>query len=130
MTEETTWSNGVTVLGKIAKPGSKVIVHANGRQSLNFTVIIPSGIPFEGKFDHRGDKSPIYWRCRWFDPDYFLNTSDIVRVSGLMNKNGQYPGLLVNNITVLARWITKREARLSGFEQEAGQHPRTETHLK
>ena len=117
LTDETSWSQGVTVLGKIAKPGSKVIVHGNGRESLNFTVIIPSGIPFTKVITPGKHYAPIYWRCRWFDPEYLLNTSDIVRVSGIMHKNDEYPGMLVNRIQVLARWESKRSASGRGAGQ-------------
>ena len=110
LTDETEWKMGVTVLGKVVKPGSKIVVHKNGNTSLNFSLMIPSGIPWDKPIAPGKHYAPIYWRCRMFfhGADHFLlYTSDVVRVSGVMNKIDKDPGLLVNKIEILARWLAK-----------------------
>ena len=103
LTDETNWKVGVTLLGKVGKPGSKPILHGNGRTSLQFTVIIPSGKPWDRRVEEVN--TIIYWRCRWFDPDLLLKTNDVVRVTGIMNKVQGNPALLVNKVELLARWV-------------------------
>lgn len=113
VTEQTEWREGMTVLGKVGKPGSKIIVHGNGRQSINFTVTIPSSIPFGMAKNPNKTYAPLYVRCRMFDPEELLNTGDVVRVTGIPNRDDNYLGLLVNKIEVLARWIRNKDWKSS-----------------
>lgn len=95
----------MTLTAKVGKPGSKLIIHGNGRQSLNFSLILLTAIPWDNP---KGNQAPtLYVRCKWFDPDYLLNTSDVVRVTGILTKVEKDLGLLCNQVEVLARFVKK-----------------------
>ena len=104
----TSWREGVTVIGKIGKPGCKPLIHGNGRTSLNFTVRIKAGAPFMPLGGKAQNYNDFNFRCMWFDPDTMLNTSDVVEVTGVVSRmnNGDL-SLLVNKLEVLARFIPK-----------------------
>ena len=106
----TQWSYGCTILGKVSKPGSKAVVQGNGRVSLRFTVQLECGTPFEAAkyFDV---SSNFTFRCIWFDPDFMLNTNDVVEATGKLTWSGKNLGLLVNKAKVIARFVP---ARLAG----------------
>ena len=104
---EKEWRYGVTVIGKIGKPGAKPVVHGNGRISLQFTTRIPCGLPVAERFVKALEYSDLNFRCTWLDPDLMLYTSDIVRVSGLVSRVGNDFGLLVNKCEVVARFVKK-----------------------
>jgi hypothetical protein len=103
----TTWSYGVTVIGKVAKPGSKHMVMGNGREGLKFTVLSPSGIPFDKQVNPLHKYDQIYFRCLWLDPDMLLYPSDVVRVTGIITRLGEDIGLMVNRCECLARFFKK-----------------------
>ena len=78
----TEWRYGASFIGKVVKPGCKPVIQGNGRVSLRFAIRIPCGIPFENvpaKWPHK----EFLIRCIWFDPDFTLETSDVVEVTGI-----------------------------------------------
>ena len=105
-----TWNIGTTFIGKIAKPGCKPIIQGNGRTSLRFTVRIPCGIPFDIIPNKRPD-THFNVRCIWFDPDFLVDTSDTVEVSGTLTWVGKDLGLLVNRCSILAKFISVKKLR-------------------
>ena len=106
---EPEWRTGLSIIGKVAKPGSKTMVHGNGRQSLNFTVIVPTGIPF-GMKTGANDYDICYFRCRMMDPEFVLYPSDVVEATGVLIKVGTDLSLLVNKLRVIARFHKKVKA--------------------
>ena len=105
----TQWSYGCTILGKVSKPGSKAVVQGNGRVSLRFTVQLECGTPFEAAraFDV---SSNFKFRCIWFDPEFMLNTNDVVEATGKLTWSGKDLGLLVNKAKVFARFVPAKAA--------------------
>ena len=103
---ETEWSYCTAFTGRVAKPGSKNLLHGNGRVSLNFSIIVPTGMPWDCK-TASSNYQTISVRCREFDPEFLLYTHDVVRVSGVLTKVDQNLGLLVNKLEVLARYYPK-----------------------
>jgi len=107
--QEDSWRYGLQITAKVGSPGSKIVVHGTGRQSLNFSVSLLTGIPWDKPGKPSG--GIIRVRCRWMDPDFLLNTSDVVRVTGMLIKAGTDLGLLVNKCEVLARFVKKADLK-------------------
>jgi len=100
------WKYGVTFIGKVAKPGCKPVIQGNGRVSLRFTIRIPCGIPFEAPPGSKNFKD-FNIRCIWFDPDFLVNTSDVVEVTGTLTRMYEDLGILVNDAKMVARFVSK-----------------------
>lgn len=100
------WRYGVTLIGKVAAPGSKPMIKGNGRSSLLFTVRIQAGIPFNKS---EKDFDDFNFRCMWLDPDFLLYTNDVVEVSGVISRTNKSSdmGMVVNSCQVLARFVSK-----------------------
>jgi hypothetical protein len=109
--KEKSWVYGTTFIGKVGTPGSKLVLHGNGRTSLNFSISVLTGMPWDNP-TKTGQKL-LYVRCRWMDPDFNLSTSDVVRVSGMLTKVEKDLGLLTNKCEVLARFVKKAQLKTS-----------------
>lgn len=102
------WKYGITVIGKVAKPGCKPVIQGNGRVSLRFTMRIPCGVPF-GTFPDKKLFADFNIRCIWFDPDFLVNTSDVVEATGTLTRIGDDLGLLVNRAQIIATFVSKNK---------------------
>jgi hypothetical protein len=105
-----TWKYGVTVIGKVAAPGSKPVVKGTGRTSLQFTVRIQPALAL---FKETKDFKYLNFRCMWLDPDFLLETNDVVEVTGNISRTGAPSdlGMVVNQCTLLARFVSVRRGK-------------------
>ena len=103
------WKYETSFTAKVGKLGSKLILHGNGRTSLNFSIAVRTGIPWDNP--NKAYNPFVYIRCKWFDPDLVLMASDVVKVTGMLTKVEKDIGLLVNNCELLAKFVKASEWR-------------------
>lgn len=104
------WKQGASFIGKVMKPGCKAVIQGNGRVSLRFSVRIPCGTPFQDIPSIR-PRNDFYIRCIWFDPDFMLNTGDVVKVVGILTWAGNDLGICVNEAKVIARFVITKSVK-------------------
>jgi hypothetical protein len=101
------WKYETSFTAKVGKLGSKLILHGNGRTSLNFSISVRTTIPWDNPT--KVYNPMVYVRCKWFDPEFVLMSNDVVRVSGIMTKVDKDIGLLVNQCELVAKFVKKRD---------------------